>query len=451
MKKVYLGVNLISFIIFCGLQGSAQEFVTLSEALNYAMENNTVIRQAELDIENARQQVKESKSSVYPQVSVMSSLTGNPIVQQFVLPAESFGGAPGEFMSMKVGQNWGAMSQLLVRQQVYNQQIFSGLKAAKSGVELYQLIQEVAIENIIQIVAANFYQVLISDKKIAVIDANINQLETIETMMKGQLDVGLVRAVDVDRIKVSINSLKTQRQALLNAITQQTNMLKYYMGMPIQEEISLVNPIDKDIVIPPVVEKTDESILKNLYAYQVLEKQGELFSIQKKIQEAEAYPSLSLDGSYTYNSQSDNFNLYSKKALNYDMSGVNLTLSIPIFDGFARRSRLNQTEIAVRKLQEDKRGTINELTMNIENAKAQMHISYEIIQDQISNVELAEKVFNSTQNNYQNGLSPLTDLLDAETGLLSAKNDYQEAILNYKIAEIEYLKSKGNIKSLLND
>ena len=55
------------------------------------------------------------------------------------------------------------------------------------------------------------------------------------------------------------------------------------------------------------------------------------------------------------------------------------------------------------------------------------------------------------QNNYQNGLASLTDLLTSETDLVAAQNSYNEALLNYKVAQIELIKSNGNIKSLLTE
>ena len=71
------------------------------------------------------------------------------------------------------------------------------------------------------------------------------------------------------------------------------------------------------------------------------------------------------------------------------------------------------------------------------------------INSQRKNVELAQEIYKSTQNNYNNGLASLTDLLDTENSLTSSQNSYTQALLNYKIAEIQLIKSNGNIKSLV--
>jgi len=65
-------------------------------------------------------------------------------------------------------------------------------------------------------------------------------------------------------------------------------------------------------------------------------------------------------------------------------------------------------------------------------------------------VALAEEVYANSQNNYAQGLAPLTDLLDAENSLTTAQNNYTSALLDYRLAEIQLIKAQGNLKSLLN-
>src|SRR5690606_15396099 len=228
--------------------------------------------------------------------------------------------------------------------------------------------------------------------------------------------------------------------------------LKYYMGMPITEAV----------VIPETsLDQLEETVqghllepdfnVNRLNSYLVLKKQGELLDFQREAYLAEYYPNLSLGANYMYNTQSSEFNLYTNKALNYDMSAVTLTLRIPIFDGGARNSRVKQAAIEIEKNQIDIANSSNALKMGYENAKFQIKNSLNTIETQNQNKLLAEEVYNSTKNNYNNGLASLTDLLDAETELVSAQNSYNQALLNYKVAEIELIKSQGNIKTLTKE
>src|SRR5690606_1537305 len=154
-----LAIAILSIGLLGGGTVSAQETLTLKEALEYALNNSEVLSKARLEIEGGRHKVAEVRASALPQIDATSTLTNNLLVQQFVLPAEAFGGTPGEFIAIKAGQTWNAMSQVQLNQQIFNQQVFTGLKAAKSSEEFYRLSAELAEENLIQQVATNYYQV----------------------------------------------------------------------------------------------------------------------------------------------------------------------------------------------------------------------------------------------------------------------------------------------------
>ncbi len=429
----------------------AQTTIGLGDAIRYALNNSEVIKQARLDIEKGVYQIKETRGAALPQLTGTSTMTNNVLVQQFVLPAEAFGGEPGQFIAIKAGQTWSALSQVQLSQQLYNKQVFTGLKAAKSTEEFYRLSEQLSRENVIQQVAANYYQVQISRLQMDVIDANIARVAKLGEMIEGQYANGLARKIDVDRIKVNRSNLDAQKSLLENALTQQENLLKYYMGMPIEEPIQLEKLDIATLPLMDIHQLEDDLNVENLLSYNVLKKQSELLHFQRDAIISEGYPTLSLSASYTYNTQSNNFNLYSNKALNYDMAAVTLNLRIPIFDGFSRRSRVQQSQIAINRLQEDIRRTNNSLKMANENAKSQLINSLNTIRMQQANKRLAQEVFENVQNNYKNGLASLTDLLDAEQSLVEAERSLNEAILQYKIGEIELKKSNGNITDLLGE
>ncbi len=449
--RIYIATMLSVSLLGMNL-ASAQESLTLQDALQYALNNSEALRKARLEIEGGKYKVAEVRASALPQIDVTSTLTNNLLVQQFVLPAEAFGGEPGEFIAIKAGQTWNAMSQVQLNQQIFNQQVFTGLKAAKSSEEFYRLSAQLAEENLIQQVATNYYQIIITRQQLSVIDANIERVGQLEKMVGSQYELGLAKKIDLDRIKVNKSNLLAQREQLEYAVVQQENLLKYYMGMPIDTQIAIPDTEVAKLEDETALASVDGNVnVEDLINYRVLRKQEDLLALQRKAYVAEYYPSLSLGGNYMYNTQSDRFNLYSPRALNFDMSAVTLTLRIPIFDGNARRSRVRQADVELRKVHEDLRNTSNALNMAYENAKIQIKNSMNTIETQRVNKEFAEEVFNSTRNNYQNGLANLTDLLTAETDLVAAQNSYNEALLNYKVAQIELVKSNGQIKSLVNE
>ncbi|TCD02553.1 TolC family protein [Pedobacter psychroterrae] len=422
---------------------SAQQTLTLKDALNYAVQNSVNVRKAKLDIAGGKFKTEEIRSQALPQLTGNAGLTYNAIIGQQVV---DFG---GQVQTLKFGQKWNSSAGVQLSQQLFNQTVFTGLKAARSSEEYYNLTAQMTEEQIIELVANNYYQVLVSRQQLNVIDTNIKNVKVIENIISNQYQNGLAKKIDVDRIKVNLTNLQTQREQILNAITQLENQLKFSMGMPVSAYIALPKTELTEVNILP--QFADSLSLANRTEIKILDIQDKLLTLQRKAYVAEYYPNLALTGNYTYSSQNNTFDFLNSnpKAIGFDASSIGLTLKVPIFNGFLTRSKIRQADVNLRKAEEDRRQATNSLNMAYENAKIQLKNNINTINSQRQNVLLAQEIYNSTQNNYNNGLASLTDLLDTENSLTQAQNSYTQALLNYKIAEIQLIKSNGNIKSLL--
>ena len=422
----------------------AQQTLTLKEALNYALQNSVNVRKAKLDIDGGRYKTQEVRAQALPQITGNAGLTYNPIIGKLVADLGN-----GTVQSIQLGQKWNSSAGLQLSQQLFNQQVFTGLQAAKSSEEYYNLIAQMTEEQIIEVVANNYYQVLVNRQQLNVIDTNIKNVKVIEKIIVNQYNNGLAKKIDVDRIRVNLTNLETSREQTLNSITLMENQLKFAMGMPVATPITLAKTELTEVNQLPQL--PDSVSLSNRTEIKILDIQDKLLSLQRKAYVAEYYPNLSLTGNYTYSSQSNSFDFLTsdRRAIGFDASAIGLTLKIPIFNGFLTRSKIRQADIDIKKANEDRRESTNSLNMAYENAKIQLRNSLNTINAQKKNAQLADEIYRSTQNNYNNGLANLTDLLDTENALTEAQNSYTQALLNYKIAEIQLIKSNGNIKSLV--
>jgi len=441
MKSIRIILVLFIAVFTAGVSQAqtARVQLSLKDALNYAIKNSETVKKARLDIEGGKYKTQEVRSAALPQVTGTGTFTDQVVKQQLFFNGQV----------IPIGTTYNASAQAQLSQQLFNKQVFTGLKAAKTSEDYYNLNAELTEENTIEMVSTNYYQVLVNRQKLAVIDTNIKNVKRIENIVSTQYKNGLAKKIDLDRVKVNITNLQNQRDELVNGITQQENLLKFYMGMPVTTSIT-IPAIELTNISPSVKELAAEDSLniEKRTEFQIIKKQEDLLSLQKKAYEAEYYPTLSLSGNYSFNGLSDQISF--KNSQSYGMGAIGLTLRVPIFDGFATRSRVRQAKVDILQNQEDQRNLSNSLNLAYENAKLQLQNSLNTITSQQQNVKLAEEVYASTQNNYKNGLAGLTDLLDAENDLTEAQNSHSQALLNYKLAEIQLIKSNGNIKSLLN-
>lgn len=448
MKTKILVLTAIGFLMITSVK--AQRVISLADALDYALNNHETIKQARLDIENGKHTIDETMAAARPQLNGVSNLVANPLVMQFVFPAAVVGGSPDEFMTIKAGQVWNGMTAVQLNQQLYNQQLFTGLKAAKTSIELYQLLKDMSEENVIQQVAANYYQVVVNQHKLGLIDSNLDRLQKLKDILQGLLDNGMARKIDVDRIRVNQANLKTQKSQLLNAIDLQLNVLKYSMGMRVAEKISLADEDISRIALDAATLSVQPDLDTDaIIGIRVLKKQNELLHLNEEVKKGEFYPNLGLSGQFVINSQSDKLNVYSGKALTYKMANVTLGLNIPIYGGGARKARLEKARVDILKNEQDFSSTQKALNMMYSNARLMLENSLETIQSQKENLSLAEEVYENTQNNYKLGLVNLTDLLNAESELTNTQNAYTDALLQFKVSQIELIKAKGEIRTLL--
>lgn len=425
--------------------------LSLKEALQHALDHKSEARKARLDEENSENKIDEARSRALPQINANGGLTYNPILQLSAVPGD-LAGQPGTTLLIPFGQKWNSNASVSLSQNLFDKSVFTGLKAAKTTREYYQILAGLTDEQVIEQVATQYYQVLVQRQQLVVVDSNIATTTRVKNIIEGQYKNGLAKKIDLDRSKVSLSNLQAQRQQLVNAVQLQENALKFYMGMPIETPITI--PSSALDSIHPQLSLVDHiPDVKNLSDYKALKKQEELLQLQKEANKAAYYPSLSLSGNYGYQGLGNSFPIgktNGKGANWFDYASVGLSLKVPLFNGFATRSKVRQAEIDIQKVKEDIKNTELSLNLTYQNARTQLQNSIITLNNQKENVALAEEVYTNTLNNYNQGLAPLTDLLDAENSLTTSQNNYSAALLDYRIAEIQLIKAQGNLKSLLN-
>ncbi|MBS1548867.1 MAG: TolC family protein [Bacteroidetes bacterium] len=442
-KRLVLG------LLFFGLsQLNAQQSISLKEAIDYALQNKAAAHKANLAIKNADYLIAESKAGALPKVNASAGISYNPILQKSALPGDMLG-RPGEVIMVPFGQKWGSQIGVQLQQALFNQQVFIGLKAAKTTKEFYQVNKQLTDEQLIENVSTAYYQVFTQKEKLKTLESSYQSTEKVKNIIKSLYDNGLAKKVDLDRTTVNLTNLESGKTQMKNAVSLSENALKFYMGMPIENEIQLV---EADLEIhPPLLEETINT--DNRTELKVLEKQKTLLGYNVKATEAAYYPTLNLVGNYAWQGIGKNFPVFQGKDQGVywtDYASVGIQLNIPIFNGFQIKSKVDQAKIELENLEQDLKETKLGMDLQYQNAKTQIENNLEAIKSQKANVELAQTVLDNTKSNYQYGLASLTDLLDAENALVQAKNNYTNAVLDFKIAEIQLYKAKGELQKLKN-
>ncbi len=437
MKK--LTVALIALLV--GNIAQAQQILTLKDAVNFALENKAEAIKARLDVKNSEFMIDEVRASALPQISANGGLTYNAILQETAL---DFG---GQTQIIKMGRPWQSTASLSLNQQIFNQAVFTGLKAAKSTREFYQINAKLTDEQVIEKVASTYYELYKTKSQIETLDITIENTTRVRDVIQSLYNSGLAKKIDLDRMNVSLNNVISGKQQLVNVLELQENSLKYLIGMDIKNEIELP---ENTFEITSVAFAENANTGLNRTEIALLEKQGELLELNLKATKAQGYPTLGLNANYGYLGIGEKMPWFQSYPAAYwsDYASIGLNLSIPIFNGGVNRARIKQAKVDIERFNADVNDAKLGLNLEFENAKAQITNSLITLNTQKENVQLAKQVLENVENNYKNGLATLTDLLEAETSYSDAQNNQTNALLDYKLAEVQLIKAKGELDTL---
>ena len=440
---------LLSVLVVGG--ASAQDApMSLSDCLNMAMKNNQGIAIARYDEQIGDQQVRQTRGRALPQINGSGNLTDNYKRQVLVLTAGTFGAT--EDQVVPVGNVFNTSASVNASQAILDPAVFTALKAARAGKDYYKQSTKQMEEDVIYNTAQTYYSILAAMEQVKALDSNIAKLTKIVQATQGQYDNGLARKIDLDRINVNLTNSQTARLRQLNQVAILMANLKVLLGVPMETEIVLdglsFSEIEQEVgrQAPSLdFNVADRTEIK------VLDAQIMLTDLQTKAIRAENYPSLSAFANYSYNGVTNKFGDFFQQdgAIWYGVGSFGLNLKVPLFDGFARQARTKQSYLQMKQLQTRKDNISLSLRAGYQSALVQMENSTSSIIAQKKNVELAKDVSSSSEANYNLGLATLTDLLEAQSSYIDAQNNYTKALLDYKLAELETIRSSGKLRSLL--
>lgn len=443
---------MLGFILLAGVSMAqspkavslVEKAMTLEDCVIYALQSNPDLKSVQLDEMAGEFYIKEVRSTGLPQVKASAGYTDNFSLPTQLLPGEIVG-EPGTNVPVQFGVRYGINAGIEVNQLLFSKSYFTGLKAADASSGLYRLNTLKTKEDLIYNIAQLYLQLQITDKQKEILTANLERVVQLIDITQAQFDEGLIKKVDVDQLKVNRTNLSTEIQNLDIGYNQQLNLLKFYMGMPVQEQIEIAGLQEKE----PEYELAQGLSLQNNTNLRLLQKQQELTALELQSVKDGYYPQLSAFANYNWQGQTNK--LFSKEnPMNTFSAGMwGLSLNVPIFDGFQKKYKAEQIQVSQLQLQHDIRNVTNLTQMEFHNASEKLRQSQTLINQQQENMLLAEELYNITKLSYQEGVAPLTELLNAETSLKEAQTQYLTSTLQKKLAELDYLKTSGELVRLL--
>ncbi len=423
--------------------------VNLKQLLKHSLDNNVDIKQADLSVLASEAKIKQARNNMLPQISADGQINDNVALATSYLPGE-LAGQPGKDLEVQFGKQYNTTVNFRANQLLFSKDYLDGLKVAKISAELNRISSLKTREEVIHQISTIYYQLLIAKKDISILNDNIARLkklhETTEVMYENQVSL----KTELNKIKVNLINIRTNRAQAQETINNNTNLLKLLAGYPLNSSIEFSDTTINNINSSKLVDNFDE-IYNRRSDIRIIDKQLELYRKEKGRINAGYYPTLSAFAQVGWNNQGNSLELFGSGARWNESQIVGLKLSVPIFDGFIKKHRAAEAKIKIDQTNYNLNYAKDKVSIEVLNSTSTINRSIYNIEAQLENIKLAEDVYEQTTLQYKEGLATINDILLAETTLRESRNLYNQEVLRYKIAELDLMKAKGELMSLIQD
>lgn len=441
LKKLKTGLRktlkgaLVSGILMAAGGAAQSQTLTLEQCIDTALQYNRVYRLAQQDEDVADEKLKEVRASLIPKLNATADYRYFTDLPYQLMPASAFGGPAGTYKEVQFGvpKNLNANLQLMVP--LFNSAAVSAIKTTAIAGELSEIQKEKSGEEIVMEVSNAYYNAQILLNQLEFLDGNIiNTRQLVQTASLMHQEK-LVKGTDVDRLQLQLEQLMTQRNTLASRYQQVLNALKFLMGKPISDTISVstndIKPVEPEF-------RTNVTVDILLTGKKIEFVRSELKGLKNS-----RLPALNAYGVYGTsgfgNTGSDSF-------FNFHPVGyVGVQLSIPLFNSTVTRHRINQKKIDLNKAIIQKELTTEKSRLDVNNAAMQYSLTRETIGTARSQVQLASRIYENTVLQHSQGTASITDLLLADNALREAQQNYIVALIELRKAELEYKRVTGNL------
>lgn len=437
-------LSLTTTLWLWALLSFGQQF-SLREAVEYGVKNHQSVKNSQIDIKNADARIQEIKAMGLPQVNGQFGWTDNLLVPRFFIPARTFDpNAPeGEVVAAKFGVKYSSQVGISLSQLVFDGSYTLGLKASQVYRDLATKNLSASKITVAENVTKAYYTVLLNNERMKLLDINIGRLDSLLRETRELNKQGFIEKLDVQRLEVQANNLKTERGNIERLQEVGLYLLKFQMGYPLNESLLLTDQVNEDTIKGfSVVEEENFSYPKRI-EYATFQVQEKLAELEVKNNKAAYLPRVLFSGSSGYSTGTDKFNIFGQPWFN--STSIGFVVQVPIFDGFGRKYKIIQAENRLTQLRNGITLLRQGIDLGIKSSQIQVKNSQISLQEQKKNMELATEIVRVSKIKYRSGVGSNIEVINAEASLKEAQTNYMTSLYNVVMAKIEYEKVTGTL------
>lgn len=447
----FINSLLIAALFACPIGLYAQsDTLSLKECINLGIANNLSLQNSRLGIRTAKIGQTENRAKLLPVIQGFGNFVNNVERATQLTDGTNLSkllGVDAPYMMGK-GLRYNTSGGFQLSMPLYDQTIYTGIDIANRMVEISQCSYEKAREDLMVEIAKLYYLLQTTDEQIRLTRNNITRLEELREITQAFYDNDIVLEVDVKRVSVNLSNLQVKLDNAESMKTQQLNMMRYILDLSPETPLAVARLETEETLLSNY---TPGGLSHSLYELQLLDKQSDLLVRQKKLVNQGYIPTLSLVGNFSYAAYTDHLkNYFHSHPTNkwYNSTYWGLSLKIPVFDAFAKRNKVRKIETEQMTLQNTIENTNNQLQTQYSNAMEDWENNLRNVRNQSENYRLAEDIYTVTADQYREGVSSMTDLLQDEMQMTNTETTYVTAVYNLLASRLTLMKLSGQLNLL---
>jgi len=417
--------------------------LSLEEARHHAVEHSYTMRRARKDLDIAEKQIWETTAAGLPQINASVGYNYYLDIPTSLVPAEFFGGQPGEFREIQFGTEQNITATASVEQLIFDGQYIVGLRASRIYRDLAgQTLERSGLE-VRNAVTETYFLVLLARQHLEIAGQNLRNMEMQLKETRELLKEGFTDPINVDQLQLTVSNLENRISSLKRQEDVTTNLLKLQLGVEMEKQLRLTD----------VLEDLHQELMDDLsfladfapgqhIAYRMTQSQEEMNRMVMRREQSAYLPSLSASFTRQEMAMRDEFNFFDGDQSWFPSTYFAVNLNIPIFSSGMRSSRVAQARLELEKARISKEETFQLLNMQMQEAMEDFNTAREQYQTAQENLDLARRIFERTSIMFREGMASSLELTQANDQLISTQANYYHALF-------EVLNARNNIEKAI--
>lgn len=423
----------------------AQEGFTLKQAQDYAIKNAFSVKSTQYDALVAKLTSDALLGTGLPQVSASMQYNNYIDLPTSLVPAQFFGGKPGEYAKLKFGVPQNMSAGISATQLLFNGTWLVGLEASKAYAELQKkntTRSEIEIKNA---VAQSYCIALISEKNLKMINDTREIMSKLLADTKQLNDNGFVEVQDVEQLQLNLNNLDIRRIDAEQQVALTKDVLKFTMGMALDQTILLTDNIDT------MANENSLELLNTAFDagsnidIQLAKEGMRMRALNLKAEKSKVLPTAAAFYNLQAQAQRDEFNFHDTSLPWFPIQLWGVQVSVPIFSGLSKSKNIEIAKVQLQQTTDMVNNAMQAKQLEYNKASGTYRTAFETFQSSKASLDLSDRILTKTRIKYTEGISSSFEIANIQSQNIAAQGQYIGAMMNLMNARIALLKSLNQL------